>query len=1250
MGLRTRISSRFLPRPVDRSQQGTSRFKRLALRLEQCEPRLLMAGDGAGFVNTNPDADPDSVIGVAGVEAKDDYFKRSTNTSELRFDVLANDSLPTGSENFRIRSVSETLRGATVSISDDGQRIVYFPDESTTSFDTFYYIVEDNEGNLGKANVNVRARIVTASQSTVPSFSGSNSYTVYEDGPERTLNVLLNDGPFRNGEIIELETRYGFGSSIRIADDGKSLVYQPAPGIVGYEAYEYTVRNQVGETATLGVSITIEKPFATNKDKYDFSPQPGPYFLDVLANDRLQTPTSELPRIVEVPQTLLGGSLSVSDDGQQVVFTPDEGFVGSFTFAYTVRYGPEDHQTVKGLASVNVDAPFLAVSNWYAIDPGSSNNRLDVLGNDPLLDYDNGPFRRRSYTPRLSYGDDRLTIVAVNAASQGGQLRIENGRAIRYTPQAGFVGEETFTYVVEDSNGNRDSATVTLQIAPTLVDPTGVPRFISPGELEQFLIDQAVERYAGQFGEYASRFLGTYDFFDNALYPPSANIQTLAMTSTAAIVDTIQVFNYSQTNTQEAGIDEADIVETDGRYIYTLSRGKLVIADLANPANPLLVSVMEFDDRYTEMYLQGDRITLIQRGGYVYGDYSDGFQNRGGDGLIAMSFTSSFVSGKLLPAVVTVLDISDRTSPTVVERTEIDGKIIDSRAVGDQVYLTVSGLNLPELKFEILGDPDAPRSRQLRLNETLDEYVARVRETLLAEALPSYRTLAGDGTLLAAGLLTDPTLIHKPLDNLDSSLLSLVTFDVGDDQPGPLASIGIFASARSQVYMSGDSFYVMQGSRDETTILKFSIADDGTPSLVATGKVGGNLLNQFSVDEYDGRFRIATTQVVRESYIDQWGNERFRQQQRFNNLFVLQQRGATLEIVGSVENLAPTERIKSVRFMDDVAYVVTFRVVDPLFVIDLSDATNPTVEGSLKIPGFSSYLQPVGEDYVIGIGRDANEITGRLGSLQVSLFYVGDMTNPTLVDQVTMEGARWVDSEAWRESLAVAYFPESQILTLPVSWYSKTEFKNNGSWSSNRQSAIWTFQIDVDQQGGGSLTTTGSVEHEGQARRSIRLGTSLVTISQDYIKVNNLLNVGEQLAVLDLGELLGSGHTIIQNGRVIDLGETVPLSIATAQPDQGFLLAGWNVSGGGAPPVGSVDISQVDRALVYTPRDNLLDTALLANTVFDAARNAEFSRFEGISPETHQHSRKEAAIDTALEDWGDENELALTFPAQFLRL
>jgi uncharacterized secreted protein with C-terminal beta-propeller domain len=1152
-------------------RRGTGNRKRRRLLLEQLEDRCLM--DAAGFVHTDPEPDPGSVVGVAGIEAQDDYAGISSGTTQLRIDVLANDPLPDGVSSLRIKSVSATARGATVSISDDGRRIIYTPPASGSTYDSFYYIVEADDGKLGKANVTIgdKHTVQSGHVEPPPEPSRDDDFQFFEDSGEQILDVLRNDDRFRDGEIIEVTSaHYG---TVRIAENGQSLIYQPYPATVGWDRFEYTVQKD-GETATCSVEVRIVKPYEIVSDgdsyrTYIRDVGTGPHTFNLLANDRILAPTPERPRIVDIQYPAYAGDLQISADGRSVTFTPADDFLGTFGYSYTVRYGPLDHQTIDGAGSVRVQNTFLAVDNWFAVDIDSPSRTFDVLANDPVLKFYDGYW---SAVPGVT-----LKIVAATAGSYGGQIAIaNNGLAIQYRPAAGFSGDETFTYTVKDSNGHHDSATVTVHVAEP-VGSTGLPKFFLPGELQQFLLDRAVEQYKNSFGITQLQYVGSpSDGSPNSTAYLMYALDNVATTSAAEL-------SHSETNTQEEGVDEADIVETDGRYLYTFSDGKLVIADLRNLRHPRLASFTEFDDRFTEMYLQGDRVTLLDRGSYHDGKTT---------------------------AVVMVLDVSNRRDPTIVERTEIDGRIVDSRAVGDRVYVAVSGFQVPELDQHVLAGAEAPEGYEVQVNETLDEYVARVYDSIIETSLPVYRTYGPDGELTGSGVLTDPADIHQPMDRADKSLLSLVTFDADDDQAGPLSSTGIFTNTATDVYMSGDSFYVLRNHGGDTAVFKFKVTDDGSSQLVATGKVDGWLLNQFSVDEHDGRLRIATTETVMET-VGHWTT---RQQRRFNNLFVLEQHGTQLDEVGSVKNLAPTETIKSVRFLDDRAYVTTFRVVDPLFAVDLSDPTHPTVEGALKIPGFSDYLHPVGEDYVIGIGYDANEITGHVGPPQISLFYVGDLSNPTLVDQVTMEGAQWASTEASYDHHAVAYFAEHQVLTIPVCWTESSRY--------DQHSAIWTFQIDVDGSGGGSIDVTGSVEHEGRARRSVRIGEALVTVSNDVIKINRLHDPDVQISELYLGRLpRDDTFTILEDSgpNVLDVRENdlpgdtghAPRIVAVSQPVQ-VRYWGWMTDSYLLPvgeptsdSVGVVEITDHGRAISFTPSDNFFGTVTFTYTVFDELRGEQ---------------------------------------------
>jgi inhibitor of cysteine peptidase len=215
-------------------------------------------------------------------------------------------------------------------------------------------------------------------------------------------------------------------------------------------------------------------------------------------------------------------------------------------------------------------------------------------------------------------------------------------------------------------------------------------------------------------------------------------------------------------------------------------------------------------------------------------------------------------------------------------------------------------------------------------------------------------------------------------------------------------------------------------NEDETTIHRFSF-EKGSINYVGSGKTPGRILNQFSLDEYEGKLRVATTKG------NLWsGSSR-------NNLYVLDE---NMKIAGKLEDLAPGERIYSVRFMGKKAYVVTFKKVDPLFLIDFSDL-NPKVLGKLKIPGYSDYLHPYDENHIIGIGKDA--IDAEEGNfawyqgLKMAMFDVSDVENPKEVDTVLL-GARGSESPVLHNHKAFLFDKEKQLLVIPATL---TEKKNN---------------------------------------------------------------------------------------------------------------------------------------------------------------------------------------------------------------
>jgi uncharacterized secreted protein with C-terminal beta-propeller domain len=269
-----------------------------------------------------------------------------------------------------------------------------------------------------------------------------------------------------------------------------------------------------------------------------------------------------------------------------------------------------------------------------------------------------------------------------------------------------------------------------------------------------------------------------------------------------------------------------------------------------------------------------------------------------------------------------------------------------------------------------------------------------------------------------------------------------------------------------------------------TQVVKFSLGVDQV-TLEATGAVVGDVLNSFSMDENGRNFRIATTH--------DWGSE------SASAITVLDQVGDDLTQIGQVDGLAAGEQIFGARFMGDRAYLVTFRQVDPLFTIDMADATAPKVIGTLKVPGVSNYLFPVDETHLIGVGRSGDD-TGRLGGVQLSLFDVTDFAKPKQVDTYEFgDKSGWTSSPAIWDPHSFSYFPEYGVLALPVSGLKQRE-------------QMEVFSVDLAK----GFTRLGGIDHEGEVQRSVRIGGVIYSIGSDGIKAYALNDLKNEVSHLDL--------------------------------------------------------------------------------------------------------------------------------------
>ncbi len=318
-----------------------------------------------------------------------------------------------------------------------------------------------------------------------------------------------------------------------------------------------------------------------------------------------------------------------------------------------------------------------------------------------------------------------------------------------------------------------------------------------------------------------------------------------------------------------------------------------------------------------------------------------------------------------------------------------------------------------------------------------------------------------------------------------------------------------------------DFEFNIQKKTEKTVIHKINI-DKKEINYEGVGEVPGHVLNQFSMDEFNGNFRIATTTG------EVWGGN------SLNHLYVLDE---NMEIVGSVEDLAPGEKIYSARFMGNRAYIVTFKKVDPLFVIDLSSPKNPKVLGYLKITGYSDYLHPYDENHIIGIGKETqggNEDFSWYQGVKVSLFDVSDVENPVETAKIII-GDRGTDSDALYEHKAVLFDKEKNLLVIPIRLAEINESKYL-EWSSEVPDNaygdyVWqgVFVLNINEN---EISERGRISHDDNQTaeeqrywyyggkytisRSLYMDDILYTISNARIKANNLESI-EEINSMDLG-------------------------------------------------------------------------------------------------------------------------------------
>lgn len=556
------------------------------------------------------------------------------------------------------------------------------------------------------------------------------------------------------------------------------------------------------------------------------------------------------------------------------------------------------------------------------------------------------------------------------------------------------------------------------------------------------------------------------------------------------------------TNVQEVGVDEPDLLKTDGSRLLVVRGDTLVILDVSG-ASPRELGRLELSPGSAgELLVAGDMALVMGTSWWARplpeGGGSSGFVEPGGPG-------GDVARPMIMPVgepttMLTTVDLSDPVEPRLVRTDEVEGSYVSARAHDGVVRVVVQ--TSPVMPFVM---PQGPGSE----DEAAEENRRIVQDAGAQDWLPQRVERDASGEVTGTVSLLDCADVSRPAEPAGLGVLTVLTLDLA--APQQPASIAVAADG-DLVYASTDRMYVATtrggwlwpmpvepgpastarrpgGDEVTTQVHAFDMTGPDSTSYVASGEVEGWLLGRWAMSEHEGRLRVATTR-------GQAWNPDGSVPQTDAAVTVLEESGDRLTAVGSVGGLGKGEQVRAVRWFGDVATVVTFRQTDPLYTVDLSDPTEPRVLGELKVPGYSAYLHPLGDGLLLGVGQDATEEGQTIGT-QVSTFDLSDLAAPVRVDNV-VEPDSWSDVEG--DSRQFTYLPSLRTALLPISGMTGSE--------------LWGLQVDE----AGRLGETGrwSPEAEGWIVRAIPVD-------------------GGRLAVLDEGPR-GSTLTVVSAEGLRELG------------------------------------------------------------------------------------------------------------------
>jgi inhibitor of cysteine peptidase len=592
------------------------------------------------------------------------------------------------------------------------------------------------------------------------------------------------------------------------------------------------------------------------------------------------------------------------------------------------------------------------------------------------------------------------------------------------------------------------------------------------------------------------------------------------------------VVDYSQTNVQVTGVDEPDIVKTDGTYLYIVSGNKVIIVK-ANPADDAeIISEIELDSSQNVLNIFiSDNILVV-----FCQDYPVHYN-------IPILIDPALIDESEIDiepplkwynspeTLILIYDIQDLENPEEVKNILVPGHFSGARLIGDFVYLIT---NQYSYEFYDLDENYSIIPKIMVNNEAQD---IRLHDIIYVDITSESKTLTN---IVSVNIRNDDENVNAKIYLLGNSQVLYVSRDniyvtcynriydydvlwetiqevlmplLPENYKSEIEQIRSFSTLNGYQKKTVTEWIIQNYTNtltdeektnlhrelisrfERTTIHRISIKD-GEINYDAQGQVPGQINNQFSLSEWGGSLRVSST--TQGWMFRNIINSRIETQ---NNVYALDM---DLKIIGKVEGLAPGETIYATRFLEDKCYLVTFRQIDPFFVIDLSDPSNPQVLGELKIPGYSTYLHPYDSTHIIGVGMEDNNI-------KISVFDVSDVENPVELSKYIIEqddkGWRWGQSYALNEHKAFLFDEEKNLLVIPAGDYYK-------------QSA-YVFRITLDD----GLELEGVIEHgekntddeynwwssdyDNSIKRTLYIGDVLYTISNNLVKMNDLGDLSE---------------------------------------------------------------------------------------------------------------------------------------------